>query len=541
MKSCLVILLGIFVGCQQTPEADLVLFNGKIYTVNDDRPFAEAIASLDGNIIAIGSNEELIVYQGEAITVIDLEGKLVLPGFIDTHTHAFWGGQRLSEINLNQSKTIGELQVRLKQWIVENEIPKGQPVWGVGPFPRAELFGELGWPAKEILDVAAPDHPVVLSRGGGHAFWINSKALEMAGVTQATAQVDGGEIVFGMDGKPTGIFKEKAQDLVTATIPHVVDMKSNFIKAMEHALSFGLTGITVMPLTEGQRGFNVLKELESRNQLDIRVNLAYAPIQLDSLIKSGTETGNGNELVTIGPIKIFMDGSLGALSAFMYEPFEDDPANSGISRYEKDDLNELVQRAHDNDFQVAIHAIGDQAATWALDAIENAQKTTGKKSLRHRIEHNTVNRIEDTDRFSELGVVASMQPHITGNQKYRERRLGVERAHRVDMWRTLLEKGAMIGWSTDWPVSSLNPIDIIYDIVTRYPEQRLTMEEAIKYYTYGSAYASHTEKTRGTLEVGKKSDMVVLSKDLFNISSEDIKKTKVVYTIVDGRIVYSDI
>ncbi len=532
-------LITVLGACKKQPQADLVLRNGRIFTTNESRPFVEALASLDGRIIALGSDNDIVSYEGSNTNVIDLEGKLVLPGFIDTHTHAFWGGQRLSEINLNQSQTVEELQEKLRQWIEGNSIPPGEPVWGVGPFPRAELFGALGWPTKEILDEAAPDNPVVLSRGGGHAFWVNSKALEMAGITGSTPQVDGGEIVIGSNGELTGIFKETAQDLITTSIPHVVDMKTNFQKAMEHAISLGLTGITIMPLTEGQKGFEVLKKLESEGELDIRVNLAYAPVQLDSLVESGAKTGDGNELVTIGPIKIFMDGSLGALSAFMYEPFTDNPGNSGISRYEKADLNELVSRAHTNNFQVAIHAIGDQAVTWALDAIEAAQSEDERKGLRHRIEHNTVNILEDVPRFSELGVVASMQPHITGNQEYRERRLGVERAHRVDMWRSLLDKGAMLGWSTDWPVNSLNPIDIIYDIVTRYPEQRLSIEEAIKYYSSGSAYAGHAETSRGSLEIGKLADMVVLSQNLFSIPKEAIKKTKVIYTIMNGRIVFS--
>lgn len=531
------VLVFFLVSCSSTPPADLLVTNAKIYTVNDSLPTAEAIAIKNGKIVALGTSKEVDKYRGDKTQVIDAAGKLVLPGFIDSHTHAFWGGQRLTEVNLNGSETIEELQQKLKDWIITKGIPEGEPIWGVGPFPNAALFGGVGWPTRQLLDVVAPNHPVILSRGGGHAYWLNTRALKDSGIDKGIAQPDGGEIVVDeKTGIPTGILKEKAQELVS--IPHPIDMEAIFEMAQQHANALGLTSITIMPLTEGQRGLASLKKLHEKGKLNIRTYLSYAPVQLDSLIEAGAKTGDGDDMIQTGAIKIFMDGSLGALSAFMYEPFADDPENSGIGRYEKDELNALVQRANAHDFQVAIHGIGDKAVTWALDAIEDAQQQSGQRNLRHRIEHNTVNILADTKRFNKLGVVASMQPHITGNQQYRERRLGVERAHRVDMWKTLVENDAMLSWSTDWPVSSLNPIDIIYDIVTRYEEQRLTMEQAIRYYTYGSAFASHQESTKGTLAVGKLGDLVILSQDLFQIPVEEIKKTEVLYTILGGRIVY---
>lgn len=533
------ILFTVLCSCTTTPQADLIVTNAKIYTVDEANPMAEAIAVRDGKIVALGTSAEIEKLKGDQTEIIDAEGKLVLPGFVDSHTHAFWGGQRLTEINLNGSETIEELQSKLSNWIKEKQIPPGTPIWGVGPFPSAELFGGVGWPTKEILDEVSPENPVVLSRGGGHAYWLNSLALRQSGIIKGTPQREGGEIVFDeKTGEPTGILKETAQDIATDAIPHPIDMEAIFEMAQQHANALGLTSITIMPLTTGQDGLSALQKMKAKDKLTIRTYLGHAPIQLDSLIAAGAKTSDGDDMIQTGPIKIFMDGSLGALSAFMYEPFADNPGNSGIGRYEKGDLNALVQKAHDNNFQVAIHGIGDKAVTWALDAIEEAQKNSGNKNLRHRIEHNTVNILPDTKRFGELGVIASMQPHITGNQEYRERRLGKERGHRVDMWKTLLENNAMLAWSTDWPVSSLNPIDIIYDIVTRYEEQRLPMEDAIKYYTYGSSYASHSEKTKGTLEIGKLGDMVILSQDLLTIPVEDIKKTEVLYTIVGGKVVY---
>lgn len=533
-----VFVLAVFIfSCKTEPPAELIVTNAKVYTVSDSLPLAEAVAIRDGKIVAVGDNSTVTKYKGDKTEVIDAGGKLVLPGFIDSHTHAFWGGQRLTEVNLNGSETIEELQQKLKQWIESKGIPEGAPVWGVGPFPSGSLFGGVGWPTRQILDAVSPKNPVILSRGGGHAYWLNTLALKASGITKGMKQPEGGEIVFDKKtGEPTGILKEKAQELVT--IPHPIDMEAIFEMAQQHANSFGLTSITIMPLTEGQKGLNALKRLNQKGKLNLRTYLSYAPVQLDSLIAAGAKTGDGDEMIQTGAIKIFMDGSLGALSAFMYEPFADDPGNSGIGRYEKEDLNALVQKANANNFQVAIHGIGDKAVTWALDAIEAAQQQSGQKNLRHRIEHNTVNLLSDIPRFSQLNVVASMQPHITGNQEYRERRLGVERAHRVDMWKSLLENGAMLSWSTDWPVSSLNPIDIIYDVVTRYEEQRLTMEQAIRYYTYGPAFASHQDHLKGTIETGKFGDLVILSQDLLTIPPEDIKKTEVLYTILGGRIVY---
>lgn len=528
--------------CSPLPEADLILVNGKIRTMNEAAPQAEAIAVRSGKIVAIGTTSSVEKLKGKNTERIDLQGRLLLPGFVDSHIHAFWGGQRLSEINLNGSESVAELQQKLKDWIEKSNIPEGEPIWGVGPFPNASLFGGVGWPTKAILDEVAPKHPVILSRGGGHAYWLNSMALARSGIKRGMAQPEGGEIVFDpVSGDPTGILKENAQDITTLAIPHPVDRRAVFEKAQEYANSLGLTGVTIMPLTTGQDGLSTLQQLNTEGQLKLRVYLGYAPVQLDSLIAAGAKTTDGDGMIQTGPIKIFMDGSLGALSAFLYEPFADDPGNSGIGRYKKEDLNALVQKANANNFQVAIHGIGDQAVTWALDAIEAAQEQTGNKNLRHRIEHNTMTIPSDVPRFHKLGVIASMQPHITGNQEYRERRLGVERAHQVDVWKDLLDSDAMLAWGTDWPVSSLNPIDIIYDIVTRYEEQRLTMEQAIKYYTYGSAYASHSEKLRGTLEIGKWADMVVLSNDLFSIAAEEIKNTKVVYTVVGGKIVYRQV
>lgn len=525
--------------CSQESKdtADLVIINSKIHTVDEANRQFEAIAVRDGKIIAVGTTEEIQSYTGSATTLINAEGNLVLPGFIDSHMHAFWGGQRLIEINLRNVESVEELQQRLSNWINEKQIPEGEPVWGIGPFPNPNLFGGVGWPTKEILDEVSPMHPVILSRGGGHALWVNSLALSKAGITKDTAVPEGGEVVIDeRSGELTGILKEAAQNLITDNIEHKIDQKAVFEKAMANAIEFGLTGIT--PITTDLAGLEAIRALQQEGKLTTRVNVGFSTNQLDTLISLGMKTGDGDDMVRIGPLKIFMDGSLGALSAFMYEEFTDNPGNIGLAQYTEEGINTLVEKAHNNNFQVAIHAIGDKGVTWVLNAIERAQKNFGDKGLRHRVEHNTVNIDEDTNRFNELSVIASMQPHITGSQAYRERRLGTERANHVDMWRSLLNNEAMIAWGTDWPVSSLNPMDVLDDVVTRFPEQRLTMQESIRNYTFGSAFAAHDEDNRGSLEVGKLADIVILSRDIFTIPPEEIAATEVLYTILGGKVVY---
>jgi len=415
------------------------------------------------------------------------------------------------------------------------EVPEGDPIFGTGSFPNTALFPGLGWPTKEILDEVAPDNPVVINRGGGHAIWVNSRALEISGITGETEPPYGGEIVKDpATGEPTGILKEAAQSLLEVERPYTP--KVYIERALEHAAELGLTGICT---STGRREREVFQELASGEKLTLRVYAWLSIGSIDTYIEEGIRQGQGDDMVRIGFLKAFLDGTIGVRSALTFESFTEEPGNTGLAQYGEEEFYALVDKAHEHGFQIGVHAIGDRAVHWVLNAVERAQNRHGRKDLRHRVEHNTVNTLEDTNRFSELGVVASMQPNITGGQQYRVIRLGEERARRVDMWRTLLDRGAMLCWGTDWPVSILNPLHNLYALVMRYPEQRLTMAEAIKHYTYGAAYASFQEDIKGTLEVGKLADMVVLSRDLFSIPPRDILRTRVVYTILGGKIVYS--
>lgn len=513
--------------------ADLVIRNGKIFTLSAEKPEVQAVAVKDGKIIALGADEEIEKFVGASTRVLNVGGKLVLPGFIDAHCHFSYGGQSLAMLDLGNARSVEDIQKKIAERIAE--LPAGSAVFGFASYPNPGLFKGLGWPTKEILDPISPNSTVVLLRRGGHAYWVNSVALQKSGITKETKSPEGGEIVKDAEtGEPTGILKEAASMLLKVDNPS--KPTEDIERALKHAAGLGLTGIhTGSYLKE----IEIFKELEAQGKLTLRV-YAWLPIDgLDEYIKKGIKQGQGDDMVRIGFLKTFIDGTIGVRSALMFEPFAEEPGNTGLAQYKEEDFYALIEKAHQNGYQIGVHAIGDKGVHWTLNAYERAQQKHGKKGLRHRVEHNTVNTLEDTKRFGALGVVASMQPNITGNELYRRMRLGIERARRVDMWKTLLNNGAVLAWGTDWPVSSLNPMENLFQLVTRYyPEERLTMAEAIEYYTYGPAYASFEENTKGTLEVGKLADMVVLSRDLFTISPKEILTTQVLFTILGGRVVY---
>jgi len=518
----------------QNPEcADMVLTNGKVFSGLDEQPRFQAVAVKDGKILAVGSNKEIAEYVGSSTQVLDVEGKLVIPGFIDAHCHFSSGGHSLTKLDLRNARTTEYIQEKIAGRI--KELPEGELIAAYASYPNPGLFKGLGWPTKEILDEVSPNNPVIIQRRGGHAVWVNSVALEKSGITKDTESPSGGEIVKDQEtGEPTGILKEAASNLLK--VWDKPKPKEDIERALEHAAKLGITGVqTGSYLKE----IEIFKELNKEGKLTLRVS-AWVPVQeLDRAIEQGIMWGQGDEMVRVGLVKMFIDGTIGVRSALMFEPFAEEPGNTGLAQYEENEFYGLVEKAHKNGYQVGVHAIGDRAVHWVLNAFERAQNKHGKKGLRHRVEHCTVVTFQDAERFGELGVVASMQPNITGSEIYRRVRLGKERARRVDMWRTLLNNGAVLAWGTDWPVSPLNPMENLYQLVTRYyKEERLTMAEAVKYYTFGSAYASHEEDIKGTLEKGKLADMVVLSRDLFTIPSREILRTEVLYTILGGKIIY---
>ena len=528
------IFVGVLASFSQDPEiAEMVIKNGKIFTVTDKNSFVQALAVRDGKILALGTTEEMKDFIGTSTRILDVDGKLVIPGFIDAHCHFGSGGHSLSMLDLGNALSVDYIQKQIEAKI--EELPEGASVFGFASFPNPGLFKGLGWPTKEILDKVSPNNPVVMRRRGGHAVWINSVALKKSNITKDSEVPEGGEIVLDLEtGEPTGILKEAAQSLLK--VWDQPKPKEDIERALKHAAELGLTSIHT---GSSLQQIEIFKELRDEGKLTLRVYAWLSLDNVDDYIQKGIKQGQGDHMVKIGFLKAFIDGTIGVRSALMFEPFAEEPGNTGLAQYGEEEFYALVEKAHANGYQVGVHAIGDKGVHWVLNAVERAQERHGKKGLRHRVEHNTVTTFEDTKRYGRLGVVASMQPNITGSEMYRRMRLGIERARRVDMWRTLLDNGAVLAWGTDWPVSPLNPMFNLYQLVTRYyKEERLTMAEAIKYYTYGPAYASFEEDIKGTLEVGKLADMVVLSRDLFTIQPRDIAKTEVLFTILGGKIVY---
>jgi predicted amidohydrolase YtcJ len=535
--------------------ADLVLLNGNIVTVDKDNPRAEALAVKGNTIVAVGSVKEIHAHIDKQKTkVIDLQGKLALPGFIDSHVHFVYGGHALMAISLNGVTSIEEIQRRVQEKVKS----KNEGEWITGGGWDQEILPGKKWPTKELLDDVAPNNPIELSRICGHCTLVNSYVLRISGITKDTPNPPAGVIVKDpVTGEPTGILHEKAMDLIKQ--PQLSDQESHdldkqaVILAMKEAAGYGVTSVHDL---DGKIG--IFKELLDEGALTVRV---YAGVELTSSPQELEEykvwkqklTDNGH-LLRFGVIKGFIDGSLGSSSAWLAEPYVNNPSTSGIPIMTQEELNNMVALSDKENFQVGIHAIGDKGVNVVLNAFEEAAKRDGQRDARHRIEHATVILPEDILRFDALGVIGSVQPVFGPSygqtiQSFFEDRLGKERSKNTNIWRTLAQAKARLAFGTDWPVESLNPMEGIYSAVSRksisdkagaawLPGESLSVEKAVEFYTLGSAYASFEEDIKGSLQKGKLADIVVLSKDIFTIPEEELLNTEVVYTILGGKIIY---
>jgi len=531
----------------QTPViADMVLVNGRVVTLDPDNPAAEAVAVKDGRILAVGSSGAIRRLVGPSTQVLDVKGKLVLPGLIDAHLHFANGGRSLASLTFRGVTSVEKVQEMVAARI--RDLPPGETING-SEYDHT-LFPGQKWPGKEDLDKVAPSNAVVIHRVDGHSIWVNSEALRQSGITKDTKSPFGGEIVKdAATGEPTGILKEAAAGLIKvrpASKPSSV--KDDIERGLAYAAKLGLTGIhTSASLQE----LELFKQLEAEGKLTLRV-YAWLPIdELDRYIKMGIKQGQGDDLLRVGFQKAFIDGSLGSATALMFEPFADDPMKSGLPQYKEEAYDALIEKAHRNGYQTGTHAIGDKGVNWVLNAIERAERKYGMKNLRHRIEHAQNVIPSDVKRFKQLGVIASMQPtHCTTDMRFCEKRIGPERSKNAYIWKTLLDAGTAIAFGTDWPVEPLDPMRGLYSAVTRkniegdypeggwFPEQKLTMEQSVRLYTLGSAYASFEEKTKGSIEPGKLADFTVLSRDIFRVDPRDVLTTDALYTILGGKIVY---
>jgi len=552
MKKIIAGLLVIFGLClagwaaQKQETADLAVINGKVFTANAKMPFAQSIAVKGGKILAVGTSAEVKKLIGPSTKVLDVKGKLVIPGLIDAHTHFSQGGRSLASLSFRDVMSVEKVQEMVAAKI--KELPPGEAVFG-GQYDHT-LFPGQKWPTKEDLDKVSPNNPVVITRVDGHSSWVNSLALKQSGITKDTKDPFGGEISKDpKTGEPTGILKEAAEGLIKVRRPKRQSTPLEDIeRGLQHAAKLGLTGVhTSSSLQE----IELYKKLQAQGNLTLRV-YAWLPIEgIDSYIAKNIKQGQGDDMLKVGFLKAYIDGTLGSGTALMFEPFADDPTKSGLPQHKEEDYYALIEKAYQNGFQVGTHAIGDKGVNWALNAVERAEKKFGKKDLRYRIEHAQIIVPSDVKRFAELGVIASMQPtHCTTDMRFCEVRVGKERSKNAYIWKTLLNNGAKIAFGSDWPVEPLDPMRGLYSGVTRkniefgypeggwFPEQKLTMAETITLFTLRSAYASFEENIKGSLEPGKLADMVVLSKDVFTVDPKEILTTEALYTILGGKIVY---
>ncbi len=567
--------------------ADLILTHGKIWT-GEPRPsptrpradirlggparvepgsrpaekpepaeFVEAMAIANGRILAVGTSQQMLAYAGPRTQVLDLEGRLAIPGFIDDHVHFIQGGFQLLALDLKNARSEAEFVVRIAE--KAKTLKPGR--WLQGGNWDEEAWPDAKLPTRGTIDGVTPNNPVFLSRYDGHAALANSVALKLAGVTKDTPDPVGGVIVRDPQTRePTGVLKDKAEDLVAKVIPRPTP------EEFEEALKAGLAearrvGVTsVQDITAGVESPNgsftgeidLLRRAEREGWLTCRF-YAITPIaEWQRLAEAGLSRDMGSDFLKMGAVKGFADGSLGSRTAWMFEAFDDDPGNSGLPLPLMNPpaaMEAAVAGADQAGMQLAIHAIGDRAIAQMLDILA---RVGGEKTAAHRfrIEHAQHVRPQDFARFGQLGVVASMQPyHAIDDGRWAEKRIGHERARSSYAWRSMLEAGAPLAFGTDWPVAPLDPLLGVYAAVTRatldgrhpegwFPEQRLSVEEALGAYTQGSAYAAFEEAEKGTIAPGQLADIVVLSDDLFNIPPERIKDAHVVKTVVAGKVVF---
>jgi len=546
------------VHCRQESRvagADLVLINGKILTMDKSAPRAEALAVRGDTIVAVGSNKRIKRYAKKTATrVIDLRGKFALPGFNDSHVHFVYGGHALMSISLDGVTSFEEIQRRVKEKVQQHK--EGE--WVSGRGWDQEILPGKKWPTRELLDAVAPSNPVSLSRICGHCTLVNSYVLRASGITKETPNPPGGVIVKDpATGEPTGILHEKAMDLIqrpSLSAEESLELdKRAVLLALKEANRCGVTSVHDL---DGK--VEVFKELLDAGELTVRVyagvELSASPEKVLAYKEWREKLKDDRHLLRLGVVKGFIDGSLGSSSAWLAEPYKNNPLTSGIPVMTQQELNDLAAMYDRENFQVGIHAIGDEGVNVVLNAFEEAQKRNGRRDARHRVEHGNVILPEDLPRFAALGVIASAQPVFGPSygqtiQSFFEDRLGKERARYSNIWRSLDLAGARQAFGTDWPVESLNPMEGLYSAVSRksisdragsawLPEESLSLEKAIELYTLGSAYASFEEDIKGSLKAGKLADIVVLSKDIFAVPVEEIPSTQVVSTILGGKIIY---
>ena len=534
--------------------ADTIILNARIYTVNPQQPSAEALAISGEKILAVGTKNEIEKYRGASTRIIDAQGHLVLPGFVDCHIHFMDGSMGLTRVDLNDAKTVAEIQKRVKEY-AESHL---QEPWITGMGWTYPTFGPSALPDKKILDDVVPTRPVYLVAFDGHSSWANSKALQMAGITRETPDPPNGKIVRDEKGEATGALKESAGDLVARVMPKPTreERLAALRLGIHEANKFGLTRVH----SAGQdfEWLDLYDELRRNGEMTLRFYVAYFldPPELtpDAIekIEQARRTYH-DDWISGGVVKTMLDGVVEAHTAAMLAPYSDDPSQTGKLFWDPTKYTQAIAELDRRGLQIFTHAIGDKAVRLALDAYQNATETNHTNDARPRIEHIETISAQDVPRFGKQGVIASFQPlHAYPDDDTLNiwaRNVGPERAQRAWVWHSIETTGGRLAFGSDWPVVTLNPWPGVQNALTRQttdgnppggfvPSERISLEDTITAYTLGAAFAGRREKTEGSLEPGKLADLIVLSQDLFKVKPSEIAKTEVLLTIVGGKVVY---
>jgi predicted amidohydrolase YtcJ len=542
---------------QSVPPADFVIRGGRIVTLDALRPEAEALAAREGRIVAVGTNADITRYVGPSTEVVELDGRFAMPGFIEGHGHFTGIGSAKLGLELMSTKSWEEIvqmvadaarNARPGQWIVGRGWH--QEKWTSTPQPNVE-----GFPTRASLDRVSPNNPVILTHASGHASFANSKALELSGVTRDTRNPNGGEILRDANGEPTGLLRETASGLIRRgagepdPTPEEAEARERQVLhlADQEVISKGITSF--QDAGSSFSTVNRIKQEIDAGRMNVRLWVMIRGGNAETLAR-GRVMGYGHDMLTVRAIKITADGALGSRGAWLLQPYSDKVDSTGLATTPVERIAEQAQVALDAGYQVCVHAIGDRANREVLNIFEDTFRRNNRngRDLRWRIEHAQHLHRDDIPRFGDLNVIASMQAvHATSDAPWVEPRLGAERAEEgAYVWQKLMQTGAVVTNGTDAPVEDVDPLASYYSAVTRrsnnglifYPDQVMSRIEALKSYTINNAYAAFEEDLKGTLTVGKLADVTVLTKDITVIPAEEIKQTKVVYTIVGGKIVY---
>lgn len=523
-------------------NADVLLINGHIYTMDPQHPRARALAICKGRIWAVGG-DDLRALAGPETEVVDLEGRTVLPGLADSHIHLSWFALGLQQVDLTGTATREEMLAR----VAARAAATAAGEWILGRGWHQEEWPDRRFPTAADLDAVAPHHPVLLVAKSGHALVANTRAMERAGITADTPDPPGGQVVRDDTGRPSGLFLEEAMRLLQQAIPYpdAAALARMLPPALEHLARLGLTAVHGMGDLTALEACQRLRE--DGAPLLLRA-IFYLPLEgLDHARALRLRFGPGDDFLRIGGVKVFADGALGPRTAAMLEPYIGEPENRGILTLEPEKLREVVWRAAEGGLALAVHAIGDRANRLVMDALE-ALPAGNRARLRHRIEHVQLLHPDDVGRLAALGVVASMQPiHAVQDAPMADRYWGPARCALAYAWRSLLDAGTVLAFGSDCPVESPNPFLGIHAAVTRsrpdgyggpegwIPAQRITVEEAVRAYTWGAAWAVGLEDRLGTLTPGKWADLVVLDRDVFTTDPSLIPQTRVLGTMVGGQ------